>query len=160
MSPTGSSRRLGTLTPRQHVKTALDLGSGCGYLAILAARHADRVVATDVNPRAVAYTAFNATLNGVTNIECRVGDWLSALEAGEAFDLVVCNPPYVIAPTSSVLFRDDPVADGGSSRALVQRVPDVLQPAGVAVVLVGWTHAAHQHWAEPLMAWLDARCDA
>jgi SAM-dependent methyltransferase len=160
MSPAGSSRLLATLTPRRRVETALDLGSGCGYQAVLAAEHARHVVATDLNPRAVAYTAFNATLNGFSTIECVVGDWLSALEADRTFELVACNPPYVIAPTRSVLYREDPLVAGGTSRHLARAVPDLLAPHGLAVLLVGWTHAADQHWAEPLTAWLDARCDA
>jgi len=160
MSPAGSSRLLAHLTPRRPVHTTLDLGTGCGYQAILAARHSDHVVATDINPRALAFTAFNAALNGVANLECRQADWLSALESDEAFDLVLCNPPYVIAPSAAVLYRDDPLGNGGLSRQLVERIPAVLRPSGIALVLVGWSHAAEQHWAEPLTQWLDGRCDA
>ncbi len=189
MSPAGSSRLLAHLTPRRPVGTTLDLGTGCGFQAILAARHSECVVATDVTSRALAFTAFNAALNGVSNVECRQADWFSALQRGETFDLVVCNPPYVIAPTNSVyrdnalgntgasrqlvqrvpeplsppdavLFRDDPSGDGGLSRQLVQRAPELLTPSGVGIVLVGWAHSAEQHWTEPLLDWLDGGCDA
>ena len=63
------SLTLSRLTVRRPVETALDVGSGCGIQAILAARHSGRVVATDVNARALAFAAFNARLNGVENVE-------------------------------------------------------------------------------------------
>ena len=45
---------------RRPVETALDMGTGAGVHALLAARHASRVVAADINPRALNVTAFNA----------------------------------------------------------------------------------------------------
>ena len=57
---------LASLTPRVQVARALDIGTGNGVHALLAARHADEVVATDVNPRALAFTQISAGLNGWT----------------------------------------------------------------------------------------------
>ena len=74
---------------------ALDLCTGNGIQAILLAAHADSVVATDVNARALAYTSFNAALNGVDNVETRLGSFLDPVD-GERFELVVANPPYVV----------------------------------------------------------------
>ena len=54
---------LADLTVRRPVRTALDVGTGCGIQALLASRHAERVVATDVNERALAFAALNARLN-------------------------------------------------------------------------------------------------
>jgi len=70
-SPT--SRLCDSLTPRPRVARALDVGTGSGIHALLAAAHAEHVVATDVNARALAFTELNAALNGVTNVECRRG---------------------------------------------------------------------------------------
>src|SRR5262245_23078444 len=50
----------------------LDLGTGCGILALLASRHSDEVYATDKNPRAIAFSQFNARFNGVGKVR-----WLS-----------------------------------------------------------------------------------
>ena len=55
-----SSALLGNLTVRRPVERALDVGTGSGILAVLAARHAERVVATDLSERALAFAAFNA----------------------------------------------------------------------------------------------------
>src|SRR5436305_6894863 len=92
-----TSRVCDCLTPRARVARALDVGTGSGVQALLAARHATRVVATDINPRALAFTEVNAALNGFTNVEVRHGSLFEAV-AGERFDLITCNPPYVVSP--------------------------------------------------------------
>jgi Methylase of polypeptide chain release factors len=88
---------LAQITIRRTVETALDMGTGSGVQALLASRHAGRVVATDINPRALNLTAFNALLNGVGNIECRQGSFYEAVD-GETFDFISTNPPFVISP--------------------------------------------------------------
>jgi len=55
---------LTALTPRRRVASAVDIGTGNGAHALLVARHSDRVIATDLNARALAYTEINAALNG------------------------------------------------------------------------------------------------
>jgi methylase of polypeptide subunit release factors len=62
------------------VGSVLDLGAGCGIQALLAARHADRVVASDLNPRAVGIAAFNAALNEVA-VDCVEGDLFESCPA-------------------------------------------------------------------------------
>ena len=64
---------LHSLTPRRPIERALDVGTGGGIQALLAAQHARHVVATDVNPRALAYTQLSAALNGLENVEPRQG---------------------------------------------------------------------------------------
>jgi len=68
---TPTARTCDLLTPRPRVRRALDVGTGSGIHALLAARHARHVIATDVNDRALAYTELNAALNGLDNVECR-----------------------------------------------------------------------------------------
>jgi SAM-dependent methyltransferase len=88
----GPSATLGHLTVRRPVARALDVATGSGIQALLAARHAERVVATDVNERALAFAAFNVAVNGVDNVELRHGSFFEPV-LGERFGLVVCNPP-------------------------------------------------------------------
>ena len=106
---------LARLTVRRPVGAALDVGCGGGVQSLLAARHATRVVGVDLNPRAITFARFNARLNGVTNVEFREGD-LFAPVSGERFELVICNPPYVISPETELLFRDGGRAGDSFSR--------------------------------------------
>src|SRR5262249_31646156 len=85
---------------RKPVNSALDLCTGSGVHALIAARHAKHVVATDVNPRALRFAEFNAWFNGITNIEFCQGDLFRAVEGG-TFDLILANPPYMPDTTSS-----------------------------------------------------------
>lgn len=72
----------------------LDLGTGSGIGAIVAARQAARVVATDINPEAVRCAQLNATAHHLEHkIETRTGD-LFAPVRDETFDLVLFNPPF------------------------------------------------------------------
>ena len=115
MSP--PARLLARLTVRAAAGRVLDLGCGGGVQALLAARHAESVVGVDLNPRALAFARFNARLNRVHNVEWREGD-LFAPVAGERFDLVVSNPPYVVSPESWLLFRDG----GGAGDGICARI--------------------------------------
>src|SRR5262249_49917979 len=67
----GAGVTVANLTPRVQVADALDLGAGSGLHALLAARNADRVVATDINARALEFADLNAQLNGFANLELR-----------------------------------------------------------------------------------------
>src|SRR5437879_1195044 len=111
---------LESLTVRRRVRSALDLGCGGGIQALFAARHSEHVIAVDKNPRALDFTRFNAQLNGLRNVEGRQGDLFEPV-AGLRFDLIVCNPPYVISPESRYTFRDS----GRRGDALCE---DVVRP--------------------------------
>jgi hypothetical protein len=150
---------LAKLAVRQPVGAALDLGTGCGIQALLAAKHCERVVATDVNPRALGFAAFNAKLNDVDNVELRLGGALEPVE-GDRFDLVVSNPPYVISPDASFAYRDSGMAADDLCRGIVQDLPRFLVDGGFAHVLVSWVHE-RDRWAKPLRGWVSGSgCDA
>jgi hypothetical protein len=151
---------LAKLAVRRRIRRALDLGTGCGIQALLAAKHAEHVVATDVNPRALAFAAFNARLNGVENIEFRLGNSFEPV-AGERFDLMVSNPPYVISPDASYAYRDSDLPADELCRRIVEEVPGFLVPGGFAHILVSWAHALQDEWAPPLREWVHGGgCDA
>ena len=149
---------LAHLTVRGEGERALDLCTGNGIQAILLAAHAERVVATDVNERALAYAAFNAALNGVDNVETRSGSFFEPVE-GEQFDLVVANPPYVVSPESAYLFRDSGMPGDAVSELVVRATPAALAPGGFACLLIAWALDPDDPAGRP-RSWLEASgCD-
>jgi Methyltransferase small domain len=153
---------LAKLAVRRSVETTLDLGTGCGIQALLAAKHSARVIATDVNERALAFARFNAALNDVEVIDFRHGDLFEPVE-GERFGLVVANPPYVISPDSTYTYRDSGRPRDSLCREVVRRVPEVLAEGAFAHILVSWVHARGDgdEWSEPLRDWVRGTgCDA
>jgi len=158
--PNPAATRVERLTIRRPVRTALDLGTGAGTQAFLASRHSEHVVAVDVNERAIELAGFNAELNGIDNVELRQGDWLDPV-AGQRFDLIVSNPPYVVSPDTELLYRDGDLAAGAVTRKLILEVPEHLEDGGIAHVMGNWAHRADEDWRLPAEAWIEGSgCDA
>jgi Methyltransferase small domain len=144
------------------VDSTLDLGTGCGIQALLAAKHSGGVIATDVNERALAFARFNAALNGIDIIDFRRGHLFEPVE-DERFDLLVANPPYVISPDSAFAYRDSGHPRDTLCRTVVRSVPAVLAEGAFAHILVSWVHApgGGDEWSEPLREWVRGTgCDA
>ena len=156
---------LAALTPRKPVETALDLGVGCGIQTLYLLRHVRQVVATDISARALEFTAFNVALAGVDSarVQLRQGNLLEPV-AGQRFDLIVSNPPFVITPPSVrqaglplMEYRD---AGGPILPALVRGLEDHLNPDGVAVMLGNWEHREGTSWRTSVNQWIGKSLDA
>ncbi len=155
-----AARTLASLTPRRPAGRALDVGTGSGVQALLAAKHSGHVVATDVNPRALAFTELGAALSGFDHVECREGSFFDPVE-GERFDLVVSNPPYVISPDAQLVYRDGGLERDEVSRIAVSGAAAHLAEGGLAMVLANWVHQAWEPWDQPLRDWLEGSgCEA
>jgi len=114
-------------------KLALDLGTGTGVLAFLLARAGARVIATDLEPRAVACARENAATLGLSEaVEVRRAD----LFPGERFDLLVSNPPWVPAEAHSALDRAVYDPGGRFLAALLSGIPGALRQGGEAWVVL------------------------
>lgn len=156
----GSTITLSRLTIRNQVHRTLDLGTGCGVHALMAAAHSGRVTATDLNPRAVRLARFNARLNGIANVECLEGNLFEPVHHGR-FDLVVTNPPYVISPEMRFIYRDGGMASDGICRHIIREVPRHLNTGGFCQMLCNWAQEADQDWRDRLAEWFDETgCDA
>ncbi len=150
-----ASTSLAQLTVREPVGRALDLGTGSGVQALHLAEHADHVVATDVNERALAMARLNAALNGVS-IDDRAGSLYEPV-AGEQFDLIVTNPPFVVSPATGerLVYRDSGLPGDEMVRRVVTGAAGHLLPGGRAQVLANWAHHAGQPWQERVAGWVD-----
>jgi len=151
---TPTSQILDALTPRRRVRRALDVGSGSGVQALFAARHADAVVATDLNERALAFVDLNAALNGFTNIETRAGSLFEPV-AGERFDLITCNAPYVVSPERRWLYRDSGFNADEVSEQVVAAAAEHLEADGFATLLVSWVAEDEDSRDEHPLDWTD-----
>lgn len=162
ISPASTS--LAQLTLRHDVATALDLGTGCGVQALHLAGHADRVVATDVNQRALDLARFNAELNEVADrVDVRNGSFFEPV-AGERFDLISTNPPFVISPATGrqeqrLVYRDSGMPGDQVVEHIVRTAPAHLTDGGWCQVLANWAVLADLPWDERLAAWLPPECD-
>ena len=155
-----SSLTLANFTVRRPFRAALDLGTGCGYQAFLAAGHSARVVAVDRNPRAVEITRFNALLNDLANVQSVQGDLFEPVQ-GQAFDLVVSNPPFVISPETKFIYRDSGTSSDQITQTIIRQVPPLLSEGGYCQILCNWAHLAGQDWKTRLAAWFEGTgCDA
>lgn len=82
--------------PRRADWRVLDLGTGSGAIAVAIAseRRLCEVMATDTSAGAIAVAEQNARQLELGNVTCLVGDWTAPV-AGQVFDVVASNPPYV-----------------------------------------------------------------
>lgn len=142
--------RLSIPTP---VGRTLDLGTGSGILALSAAAHSNHVIATDLNPRAREFCLFNASLNGVTNIEYREGSVFEPVR-GERFDLILVNPPFFVTPSVRHLYSDNSMELDGFCRMLIQQAPTYLNENGYCQMLIEWVEIKGQPWRERLTEWI------
>jgi methylase of polypeptide subunit release factors len=157
---TPTARVLDSLTPRPRIDRALDVGTGSGIHALLAAQHSRTVIATDVNPRAIAYTELNAALNGLRNVECRQGSLFDPVE-GETFDLITCNAPYVVSPERRWVYRDSEFSEDEVSERVILAAAEHLTPGGYAAMLVSWLAFDEDNPDERVLAWAEASgCDS
>ena len=112
----------------------LDMGTGSGVCALTAARRARRVVAVDVSPAAVRCARINVLLNRLEErIEVREGDLFAPL-AGERFDLVLFNPPFLVGAPKD--HRDAAWRSEDAAYRFAAGLEDHLTPSGEALVLL------------------------
>ena len=148
----GASLTLARITPRSRVTRALDIGTGCGVQALHLSRHCDEVVATDNNLRALRCAALSAALSDC-EWDVRAGSFLEPV-AGESFDLIVSNPPFVISPGRRYTYRDAGFPADDLGRQLVADIPGYLSRDGVAVLLANWLHVQDEDWRERVTEWV------
>lgn len=123
----------------------LDLGAGCGAIAVAvaASRPQCDITAADISADALFLTQENAASLGLANVRFCHSDWFANLPRSR-FDAVLCNPPYVDFATAGPAAdgtRHEPelALDGGRQgrdclRAVIAAAPSRLKPGGFVIV--------------------------
>lgn len=160
MGVTNSTIELADFAVRRKSRRTLDLGTGSGVQAFLAAPHSEWVCAVDSGARPLSFARFNAAFNGISNVNFFEGNAFEPV-AGQTFDLVVSNPPFAITPAARYLYRDSGMALDGFCSGLVRQAPRFLNEGGYCQILCDWVHLAGQDWKERLAGWFEGSgCDA
>lgn len=155
------------LIPAHRSGAVLDLGTGCGAiaLAIASERAEAQVTATDISAAALGIARENARQLEITNVTFEQGDWTDPV-LGRTFDIIVCNPPYIRTddPALATLQAEPQLAlvSGSDGLDTIRRLADlcvkVLNSGGTMLM----EHAADQRddVAEILehTGWSDIHC--
>mgnify|MGYP002638917862 FL=1 len=135
MGVSGSTETLARIAVRgSDIARAADIGTGSGILALILSRYATSVIATDLEPRSIAFAEVNARLNDIGNVQFRVGDGVEPI-AHDQFDRILCNPPFVLSPKRRFTYRD---GGPGFIQKLLRDLPGVLAPGRFAQLLAQW----------------------
>jgi methylase of polypeptide subunit release factors len=148
------SRFLARCTIRRPFHAALDLCTGSGVHALLAAAHTEMVLAVDINPRAVACARFNAQSSGIANLDVAVGD-LYEPARGRSFDLITANPPFVPSPFDNLLFRDGGRSGEDIQKRIIAGLPNYLAPGGIAQVVTELGECREESLGIRIRQWLN-----
>jgi predicted RNA methylase len=149
MSISLTTLEMANFAVRGHSRKTLDLGTGSGVQALLAAPHSDEVCAVDINPRAVSTADFNCRWNRFRNVVCRQGSLFEPV-SGETFDLIVCNPPFVISPGIRHRYRDSGAIGDRFALDLARRAPSFLNESGFFQMMFQWVETGEENWRDRL----------
>jgi release factor glutamine methyltransferase len=122
-------------------ETVMDMGTGCGFLAILSAEKASEVLAIDINPQAIACTRKNIAQNSVdAKIETLAGDLFNPIKPGVGFDLILFNAPYLpVEADEGDAWIQMAWAGGSEGRCVIDRfidqVPNYLSKEGRVLLM-------------------------
>jgi release factor glutamine methyltransferase len=135
------------LIPQKCAMRVLDLGTGSGAIALAIAhsRPEAEVWACDVSDEALAVAGANAQRMGIQNVRFIRSEWYSAL-AGQRFDLIVSNPPYVAASDphlkrGDVRFEPLSALVGGFDG--LEDIRRITRRASQHLLLAGWILLEH-----------------
>jgi len=131
----------------------LDIGTGTGVAALLGARHARHVWATDITGRAVRFAEFNRRFGAVENITVLEGDLFNPVE-GLTFDRIVIHPPYVPSLESKLIFRDAGEDGEQIIRRAIEDLPRFLRPGGWFYALLMASDRTEESFEQRLRKWL------
>ena len=149
------------LAIRRPCRSLLDLGTGCGVVAVMAAaQFAEQVTATDLSGRAATFAQFNVWLNETPKVEVLTGDLFQPV-SGRRFERILSNPPFYITPSVNRMFAENPMELDGFCRNLVKQAALHLEEGGFLQMLCEWAEIEGESWHERVAEWfVGTGCDA
>jgi len=151
---TKNTYRFLSMLPPEPCQRLLDLGSGTGVAALVAADYADHAWAVDITERSTRLAEFNRLLNGVENVTVLQGDLYEPVRP-MAFDRIVAHPPYVPAVTPKVVFQDAGSEGEEITRGIVCGLPAHLSPGGKLYCLALGADRQGDPFERRIRGWLD-----
>lgn len=153
------ARHLLNFSIRCPVDSALDLCSGNALHAIVAAQFSGHVTTSDVNSRAGEFARFNAALNDVIDLECLTGNGFETVE-GRTYDLILCNPPFVISPDTELIYQNTEQELDHFCRQLTWEAPEHLNEGGFFQMICEWVELEGEPWQDRIANWVKGSgCD-
>jgi SAM-dependent methyltransferase len=137
-------------------RNALDLGTGCGFLAALLSQNSERVYALDLSATAVRFAEFNVRWNALSNVTCLQGNLFEPVR-NLRFDLIVSNPPFFICPVpfsaaNQVLFKHSRTEGDTFCIQLARDASTFLEEDGFFHMMFSWLELSGQDWRDRLTA--------
>lgn len=133
----------------------LELCAGTAPAALLAARSAKNIWATDIAERSIDFARFNAELNGIHNVNIVLGDLYQPVE-GQTFDRIAAHPPYVPVLKPAEIFYGGGEVGEEITQRIVQGLPGKLKPGGRFYCRTMGTERPGQNFEDRVRGWLGA----
>jgi len=150
----GTTRGYLAMIPATPCKNFLELCSGTGIAALLAAKNgAEQAFAFDIAGRSVHFAEFNRRLNGLPNVINAQGDLYSPAK-GRKFDRIVAHPPYVPVLEPRFIFYDGGPDGEQITRRMIQELPNFLEPGGLFICVSLGSDRADDPFESRIRRWL------
>jgi methylase of polypeptide subunit release factors len=126
---TKSAKQFIDYTSFEPCEDFLELCAGSAPAALLAARSAKNIWATDIAQRSIDFAKFNAALNGIDNVKFGLGDLFQPVE-GLSFDRIAAHPPYVPVLQTAEIFYGGGEDGEEITKRIIAELPVRLKPGG------------------------------
>ncbi len=139
---------------------ALDIGTGQGFQAAQLSAHCERVIATDLSARALAFARWSFGLCGVRNADLRMGAFFEPVaDLAGRFDCISTNPPFMIGPDPGVVAFSNGLSGDMVTERIAREAPAMLRDGGFCTIVCNWHH--DEDWTKRPREWVaDHDCDA
>ncbi|MGC2391265.1 MAG: methyltransferase domain-containing protein [Candidatus Acidiferrum sp.] len=153
---TKSAKQFLNFTSFEPCEDFLELCAGTAPAALLAARTARNVWATDIAERSLDFAKFNAALNGIHNVTFALGDLFQPVE-GRTFDRIAAHPPYVPVLKPAEIFYGGGEVGEEITKRIIAELPGKLKPGGRFYCRTLGTERPSQSFEKRIREWLGEK---